>query len=95
MDNMIDIQTEFRGKFSLQHYANGQLAVFFNDFDDFPIAELSLMDDSVELGSNEFILKDYSENTELIETLLEQGIIIPMDRFVLIGGRLCPICQLI
>lgn len=92
---MIEIQTEFKGKFSLQHYPNGQLAVFYYDFDNFPIAELSLMDDSVELGPNEFILKDYSENTDLIEALLEHEIIKPTDRFVLIGGRLCPTCRLI
>ena len=94
MDNMIEVHTEFKGKFSLQNYPNGQLAVYYNDFDDFPIAELSLMDDSADLGPNEFILKDYSENADLIETFLELGVILPTDRFVLVGGRLCPICRL-
>lgn len=92
---MIDIKTGFRGKFSIQHYPNGQLAILVNDFDNFPMAELSLMDDSIELGPNEFILKDYSENSELIDYFLDSGIIKPTDRFVLIGKHLCPICQLI
>lgn len=92
---MIDIKTGFRGKFSIRHYPNGQLAIFFNDSDNFPMAELSLMDDSVELGPNEFILKDYSENSELIDYFLGSDIIKPIDRFVLIGKHICPICQLI
>ena len=94
MDKMIEIKPEFNGKFSLQTYPNGQMAVFYNDFDNFPIAELSLMDDSIDLGSNEFILKDYSENSELIENLLKREVIIPTDRFVLIEGQICPICKL-
>ena len=94
MDKMIEIKPEFNGKFSLQTYPNGQMAVFYQDFDNFPIAELSLMDDSIELDQNEFILKEYSENSELIEYLLKSEVIIPTDRFVLIKGRLYPICML-
>lgn len=94
MDNMIEVQTEFKGKFSLQNYPNGQLAVNYKDYDNFPIAELSLMEDSVELGPSEFILKDYSENADLIGTLLESGAIHTTDRFVLVSGRLCPVCRL-
>ncbi|MFX1277748.1 MAG: hypothetical protein ACFFAT_22240 [Promethearchaeota archaeon] len=92
---MIDIQSSFKGKFSIQHYPNGQLAIFINDFDNFPLTELSIMDDSVELAPNEFILKDHSENTELIEYFLDYGIIESTDRFVLIGKHLSPICKLI
>ena len=91
---MIEIEKEFKGKFSLQSYPNGQMAVFFNNFENVPIAELSIMDDSIELGPNEFILKDYSENEELIEYLLKCEVIDPTNRFVLIEGRLCPICIL-
>jgi hypothetical protein len=94
MDKMIEIKPDFNGKFSLQTYPNGQMAVFYKDFESFPIAELSLMNDSVELDQNEFILKDYSENSELIENLLSHEIIMPTDRFVLIEGHICPICKL-
>ena len=94
MDKMIEIKPEFNGKFSLQTYPNGQMAVFYMDFDNLPIAELSLMDDSVELESNEFILKDYSENSDLIENLLMHKIIMPTGRFVLIEEQIYPICKL-
>ena len=91
---MIEVQTAFKGKFSLQKYPNGQLAVYYRDFDNIPIAELSLMEDFADLGPSEFILKDYSENAELIGMLLESGVIETTDRFVLVSGRLCPVCRL-
>lgn len=94
MDIMIEVQAEFKGKFLLQKYPNGQLAVYYNDVDNFPIAELSLREDSADLGPSEFILKDYSENADLIEMLLESGVIETTDRFVLVSGRLCPVCRL-
>ena len=94
MDNMIEVQPEFKGKFSLQKYPNGQLAVYYNDFDNFPIAELSLREVSADLEPSEFILKDYSENADLIEIFLESGAIETTDRFVLVNGRLCPVCRL-
>ena len=94
MEKMIEIKPEFNGKFCLQTYPNGQMAVFYKDFYNLPIAELSLMDNSVELESNEFILKDYSENLDLIENLLNHKIIVPTGRFALIEGHICPICTL-
>ncbi|MBD3197736.1 MAG: hypothetical protein GF317_21975, partial [Candidatus Lokiarchaeota archaeon] len=43
-------------------YSNGQLCVFIEDSNGFPMAELSIMEDNVDLQENEFIYKDYSEN---------------------------------
>jgi len=48
----------------------------------------------VELAPDEFILKDYAENKELAQTFFESEIIIPTDRFILIGSHLCLICQI-
>ena len=74
-------------------YANGQLAIYMNDVDGQPFAELSVSKNSVHLEENEFILKDYSENTELVEELMISGIISLTDRFVLVGSHVCPICK--
>jgi hypothetical protein len=76
-----------------KNYLNGQLRVFLQNYDGEPIAELSIMNDSTELASNEFILKDYSENEKITEDLFIHKRVVPTNRFVLIGSHLCPICQ--
>jgi len=76
-------------------YANGQLAIFINDGDGQPFAELSVSKDSVFLDDEEFILKDYSENTELVKELVNLELISLTDRFVLIGSHVCPICKIL
>ncbi len=72
-------------------YKNGQLAIFMNDIDGQPFAELSVSKDSVYLDEDEFILKDYSENTKLVDELMNSRIITLTDRFVLVGSHVCPI----
>ena len=47
---------------------------------------------SVQLAPNEFILKDYSENEDIANELIELGLIKFSKRFVLIGSHLCPVC---
>ena len=60
------------------------MVIYYKDFDNLPFAEFSLMDDSVKLDSNEFILKNFSESSALIENLLNYEIFMPADMFVLI-----------
>ncbi|MFX1450476.1 MAG: hypothetical protein ACFFCM_06525 [Promethearchaeota archaeon] len=76
-----------------KYYSNGQLAIFFHNYDSEPIAELSVNDDTIELASDEIILKDYSENSNIAQQFLVSNILIPTDRFALIGSHLCPICR--
>ncbi len=76
-------------------YSNGQLALYVNDNDGQPFAELSISKDSVYLDQDEFILKDYSENAELVEELVNLDVIALTDRFVLVGSRVCPICKVL
>jgi len=52
------------------------------------------MDGSVELEWDEFILKNYSENEELVNYLINSKVIKNINRFILIGPHLCPICQI-
>lgn len=91
----ISDQLRFKRKLQVSRYINGQLAVNIHGFSGEPIAELSIMNDSVELAPNQFILKDYSENEYLVQECYESNLFTATDRFVLIGSHLCPICQII
>ena len=83
----------FQGEITKKKYQNGQLAIFVNGSDGEPIAELSINDYSIDLASNEIVLKNYSENSQIAKDLLESEVLIPTDRFLLIGTHLCPICE--
>jgi len=82
------------GIFIKKNYPNGQLAVFFSNSDGEPVAELSLNDNSVELASDEFILKNYSENSLIAQEFLDSKAFTPTDRYLLMGAHLCPICRI-
>jgi len=94
MKEMINTQISLNSKLQKTHYSNGQLAIFAFNYDDEPLAELSIECNSVELGPDEFILKDYSENRVIAQKFFETGMIKPTDRFILIGSHLCLICQI-
>ena len=94
MKKMIANQLVYKKILRFKHYTNGQLAVNVHDYRDEPLVELSIMYNSVELAPNEFILKDYSENEEIVKEFFEFAQFIPTDRFVLIGSHLCPVCQI-
>ncbi|MBN1214947.1 MAG: hypothetical protein JXA99_05830 [Candidatus Lokiarchaeota archaeon] len=81
--------------FKFKTYSNGQLAVFLQDYNGFPVAEISIKDDIVDLNIDEFIFKDYSENSTLVNLLFDMNMIRTTGRFVLIGKHLCPICQVL
>ena len=94
MKKMINNRKNFNKQLQAKRYFNGQLGVFVHDSSGEPIAELSIMNNSVELAPNEFILKDYSENEGLINEFLEAKLFNPTNRFILVGSHLCPICQI-
>ena len=94
MKEMINTQIALNRKLQKKNYSNGQLAIFVYNYNDEPLAELSIKCNSVELAPDEFILKDYSENKNLAQKLFESELIIPTDRFILIGSHLCLICQI-
>jgi len=94
MKEMINTQIVHNIKLHKMLYSNGQLAIFVFNYNDEPLAELSIMCNSVELAPGEFILKDYAENKDLAQKLFESEIILPSDRFILIGSHLCLICKI-
>ena len=91
---MINTQITLNSKLQKKHYPNGQLAIFALNFKNEPLAELSIMCNSVELAPDEFVLKDYAENKNIAQQFFESEFIIPTDRLVLIGSHLCLICQI-
>ena len=91
---MINTQITLDRKLKKKLYSNGQLAIFVHNYKDEPLAEISIMCNSVELAPDEFILKDYSENRNLAQEFFELELIIPTDRFILIGSHLCLICRI-
>jgi len=94
MKDMINTQITLDRKLNKKQYSNGQLAIFVHNYKDEPLAEISIMNNSVELAPDEFILKDYSENRNLAQEFFELELIIPTDRFILIGSHLCLICRI-
>jgi len=94
MKEMINTQIALNSKLQKTLYPNGQLAIFAFNYNDEPLAELSIMCNSVELAPDEFILKDYAENKEIAQMFFESEWIIPTDRFILLGSHLCLICQI-
>ena len=92
---MITKQDLRNQKLITNRYINGQLAVFVKNEQGEPVAELSLASNTIDLEPNEFILKDYSENEEIANELINLGLIHFSERFVLIGSHLCPVCQII
>ena len=94
MKDMINTEITINCKLQQKYYSNGQLAIFVYDHYDEPLAEISIMNNAVELALDEFILKDYGENKALVEKLFELKLIIPTDRFILIGSHLCIICRI-
>ena len=94
MKKMIKNQKILDKKLHTQRYFNGQLGVYIHDYSGEPVAELSIMDDTADINPEEFILKDYSENEEIAQEVIDSQLIIPTNRFILIGSHLCPICQI-
>lgn len=90
---MIKTQNIQNKNLQKKFYSNGQLAIVAYNNNDEPLAEISIMSDSVELAPDEFILKDYAENKRFVQKLFEAGLIIPTDRLILINSHFCLICK--
>ncbi len=60
-----------------------------------PLAKLSIDGKDSNLQPDEIILKDYSENSGIIDQLIDSSMLKPTDRFILVGNRLCPVCKVL
>src|SRR5271157_4263447 len=79
-------------------YPSGHLSLFLEDARGQPMAALSVEVVDADLATNEFILKDYSENQIIIRQITRQltgaGTIRSTGRFIEVGRCLCPIFEI-
>ena len=76
-------------------YPDGSLALHAVDYNHLPLAEISLNFPQVQLQSQEFILKTYSENHQFAQYLIDTGKISSPLRFISVDDRIFPVCSLI
>lgn len=81
--------------FLLKRDSNNNISLFLRDNGGEPIAKLSVDANNSELNSDEIILKDYSENSVIVEELFASNMLKTTDRFILVGNRLCPVCKVL
>ena len=73
--------------FEFDHYMNGALFVGLVD-EEGPYADVSVnLPESKDLASDEFFLKSWSENEELANELIKNGIIVPTGKQASMGAR--------
>jgi hypothetical protein len=70
------------------HYPNGNLKLILLDQHHEPIAEISIYPHEITLLSDEFLLKNYSENTDFVKRLVDTGKIFPTNHFILLNGKI-------
>jgi hypothetical protein len=80
----------------LAHYHNGRPAIaLFDDDDGAPVARATVNVPGVRLARDEVIVKDYAENTGMLEALVTAGIVTMTDRTVSLGHAVGQICRLV
>lgn len=73
-------------------YKNGGTAISLVDEDGCPIATASVLLSN--LKKDEIAIKDYSENTGMLEALLSAEIVTEPHRYVPSGFVMIPVCRL-
>jgi hypothetical protein len=83
-------------KLTLNAYQNGRTAITLYDIDDdMPIATCTINVPEVDLEQNEVIIKNYSENEGILDTLINEGIVEKTGKIVSLGYVNCEICKLL
>lgn len=77
-------------------YSNGRTAIELKDsVSGSPVAVATVNVPDVYLEKDEVIIKDYSENEGMLDTLVEAGIVQPTGRKVKSGFVECEVCKLV
>ena len=83
--NLLGEETPLR--FEFDHYMNGALFVGLVD-EEGPYSDVSVnLPESGSLPKDEFFLKNWSENEELANALIEKGIIVPTGKQASMGAK--------
>jgi hypothetical protein len=77
------------------YYGNGNVAIKLIDALDGDIVAVATVNiPNEELDEGEVIIKDYAENSGVLNSLLDANIITPPHRFIKTGYVQCPVCKL-
>lgn len=57
-----------------------------------PLCRLNIETENRLLDRDELVIKNYSENEEITETLFKNEILINTGKYMYLNGLLCPIC---
>ncbi len=80
----------------LGQYNNGRTAIQLkSSIDGSPVAVATINVPDVYLEKDEVIIKDYSENEGMLDTLVSHGIVEPTGRRVKSGFIECEVCKLV
>lgn len=91
-DKVIDLNG-FKCYAKIRPYNNGHVYMHLHDCqDDQPVTRVSLMIDEIPVIENMIIVKSYSENEGVYESLLNAGIVKPCERKYPIGNEFAHIC---
>ena len=80
--------------FSFGKYGNGQTVIQLYCEDGCPMATATVAIDA-HLEEGEIIVKDYSENTGMLQALVDAGVVEPTGRAVACGFITAPIAKLL
>lgn len=100
MSQVLDRTVEFAGyrcRVYKGRYADGGgVALWLVDAaDGEPVAHATVNVPELNLGADEVVIKDYSENAGMLEALVEAGIVAGTGRCVRLGFVLAPVCRLL
>ena len=73
---------------------NGQPAIRLVTPQGEPVATATVRIPEAELADDEVLIKDYSENSGILEALIRAGVVEDTGRFVRSGYAVLPVCRL-
>lgn len=79
---------------SVHYYSNERAAIVLTDVEDggqVATATVNIPEEKIE--KDEIIVKDYSENKGMLNTLTDAGIVTKIVRYVRTGYVECPVCK--
>lgn len=68
--------------------------IYLYDANEQPICRLDVKINNKLIERDEFVLKNYAENSAIAAELLDKGILKHTGKYIYLSGRLCPICKI-
>ena len=78
-----------------RRYGNHRPALLLTTEDDEPVVVASLNVPNLNLAANELVIKDFAENTGVLDALIEAGVVAPPERVVLTPSGFAPLVKIL